>query len=74
MPGFDCDDVTLLAGLSAARRAEAVFGRVARGTTQGPAWTTVTGMRLPSPAKTWVIPSFLPKIPFIIAATLSSEM
>lgn len=31
MPGFDCDDVTLLASLSAARRAEAVFGRVARG-------------------------------------------
>lgn len=31
MPMFDCDAVTLLAGLSAARRAEALFERVALG-------------------------------------------
>src|SRR5581483_4647485 len=34
-------------------------------TKHGPAWMTVTGVTLPSSSKTWLMPTFLPIIPFI---------
>src|SRR5512139_2114202 len=39
-------------------------------TTQGPASMTVTGVTVPSSAKTWVMPTFLPIKPFVMTASL----
>ena len=41
-------------------------------TVHGPAWMTVTGMTLPSPSKTWLMPIFLPMIPSIMIILLAA--
>ena len=39
-----------------------VVPAVTRRTTHGPAWTIVTGTRAPAESKTWVMPTFLPRM------------
>src|ERR1700742_39927 len=43
------------------------------GTTFGPAFTTVTGTIRLFSSKTWVIPSFVPRIPFICREDISTQ-
>ena len=69
-PELGLADVLVLALLE--RELHGLVAVVVEGATwvtgQGPAWTTVTAITLPSSSNSWVMPSFLPMMPVIITA------